>query len=314
VSAIDIHKDIEVTLGPSAISCSTVTKCLREAVVIHDSEPTQTLIKDEGQTLIDEAILMAFAEEHFASVRRIASKTVIARTTVDRHLVGPLGMTMTVKHLRWDPRAVTAAERHSTPKGSRAPARPQVSETQFLEDHHTHRDFEQMWPPRDEAHKTRKRHMISSEKVMVIITWNPDGFNPIEILPKGQKFSADYYCSSLLTKVLKIARHFRRETRRELIHHADNTRPHDAKSSLQLCAKLARRVAPHLPYSPDLAPSDYFLFGDIKDKLNGLSFPSALHLHRARKQTVQLIDRLILMATFDQWVARVERCIQLDEE
>jgi hypothetical protein len=69
MSAIDIHKDIEATLRPSAMRHSPVTNYPREAQVIHDSEPTPTLIEDDSQRLIDEAILLALAEESFASVR-----------------------------------------------------------------------------------------------------------------------------------------------------------------------------------------------------------------------------------------------------
>jgi hypothetical protein len=97
MNAIDIHKDIEVTLRPSTMSQSTATKYLREAQVTHDSEPTPTLI-EEGHRLIGEAILLAFGEGPFASVRRRASKRLIPMITVSGH-VYELGMT--VKHLRW---------------------------------------------------------------------------------------------------------------------------------------------------------------------------------------------------------------------
>jgi hypothetical protein len=59
---------------------------------------------------------------------------------------------------------------------------------------------------RGEAPEARERHMIRSEKLMVTIAWNFDGFRVIEVLRKGQKFDAGYYCSSVLTKLLKIAR------------------------------------------------------------------------------------------------------------
>jgi hypothetical protein len=100
MNAIDIHKDIEANLGLDAIDSSTVTKCLRETQVTHNSGPTPTSIEDECQRVIDKSILIALAEGPFASVRRIASKTPIPRTTIYRHLVGPVGMI--VKPLGWD--------------------------------------------------------------------------------------------------------------------------------------------------------------------------------------------------------------------
>jgi hypothetical protein len=99
MSAIDIDKDIQATSGPDAIGYSTGTKHLRETQITPNSEPPPTSIEDECQTPIDKTILLALAEESFASVRRTASKTEIPRTTVHCHLVGPLSMT--VKRLRW---------------------------------------------------------------------------------------------------------------------------------------------------------------------------------------------------------------------
>jgi hypothetical protein len=35
------------------------------------------------------------------------------------------------------------------------------------------------------------------------------------------------------------------------------------------------KSAPHPPYSPDLAPLDFYLFGDVKRCLAGVSFEDA---------------------------------------
>jgi hypothetical protein len=57
MSVMDIHKDIEATLGPDAIGHSTVTKYLREPQVTQDSGSTSTSIEDEFQRFINKAIL-----------------------------------------------------------------------------------------------------------------------------------------------------------------------------------------------------------------------------------------------------------------
>jgi hypothetical protein len=75
-----------------------------------------------------------------------------------------------------------------------------------------HTDIGQMRIPSDEAPETRERRMIGSEKLMVTIAGNPYGFHVIEVLPKGQRFNADCYCSSVITKLSKIALQFRNET------------------------------------------------------------------------------------------------------
>jgi hypothetical protein len=74
-----------------------------------------------------------------------------------------------------------------------------------------HADFQQMSLPRDQAPETQERRMISPEKLMVTIAWNSHGFRVIELLEKGETLNADYYCSSMITKLSTRARRFRNE-------------------------------------------------------------------------------------------------------
>ncbi|GBM72519.1 hypothetical protein AVEN_263464-1 [Araneus ventricosus] len=52
-----------------------------------------------------------------------------------------------------------------------------------------------------------------------------------------------------------------------LLH--DNARPHTARKTQELLQKFKWEVWSHPPYSPDLAPSDYFLFPELKEHLSG---------------------------------------------
>jgi histone-lysine N-methyltransferase SETMAR len=56
-----------------------------------------------------------------------------------------------------------------------------------------------------------------------------------------------------------------------LIQH-DNARPHTTLRTQEAIAKFGWTVFPHPPYSPDLAPSDFHLFGSLKDALCGTRF------------------------------------------
>jgi histone-lysine N-methyltransferase SETMAR len=51
--------------------------------------------------------------------------------------------------------------------------------------------------------------------------------------------------------------------------HDDNARPHAAAATIETIQKLNFELLPHPPYSPDLAPSDYHLFGSLKKALQG---------------------------------------------
>ena len=55
-----------------------------------------------------------------------------------------------------------------------------------------------------------------------------------------------------------------------LLH--DNAHPHTVAHTAETLRKLKFEVMAHLPYSPDLAPSDYYLFGPLKEALRGRRF------------------------------------------
>jgi len=64
----------------------------------------------------------------------------------------------------------------------------------------------------------------------------------------------------------------------------------------------------HPPYSPDLAPCDFFLFPKIKSALKGTRFES---VEAVRAKATQLLNSLTqddLQHCFQQWKIRMERC------
>jgi hypothetical protein len=74
------------------------------------------------------------------------------------------------------------------------------------------------------------------------------------------------------------------------------------------------KQAPHPPYSPDLAPSDFLLSGYVKAKLMGYraETPSEL-LVRVRVILAEIL-RETLHAVFLEWVERSQKCVQVDDE
>jgi transposase len=68
---------------------------------------------------------------------------------------------------------------------------------------------------------------------------------------------------------LRCALREERPKRKTVILQHDNARPHTARLILQTVQKYGWELLTHRPYSPDLVPSDYHLFGPLKDHLRG---------------------------------------------
>ncbi|GFU05368.1 histone-lysine N-methyltransferase SETMAR [Trichonephila clavipes] len=54
--------------------------------------------------------------------------------------------------------------------------------------------------------------------------------------------------------------------------HHDNARPHTANRTTALVERFGWEMVSHPPYSPDLAPSDFHLFPELKKNLGGTQF------------------------------------------
>jgi hypothetical protein len=83
------------------------------------------------------------------------------------------------------------------------------------------------------------------------------------------KFNVDYYTSHILDPFAEWRRGQAGGSDRRLYVHADNARHDTAKKVTKFIAGNDMKRAPHPPHSPDLAPCNFYLFGDIKARLAG---------------------------------------------
>jgi hypothetical protein len=128
----------------------------------------------------------------------------------------------------------------------------------------------------DEMKSARKGTTHNSiKKFMLRIVWNPRGFYLIKVLEKGRMFNAGYYIAEILEPLSQWRSIEAAGNERKLLVHADNAHPHTTKLSTQYFNENRMKSAPHPPHSPDLVPSDFDLFGDVKRCRACLSFEDA---------------------------------------
>ena len=112
------------------------------------------------------------------------------------------------------------------------------------------------------------RQVKSNEKTMLICFFDIKGLVHFEFVPKGQTVNQQLYI-----EVLKQLRDSVRRKRPELwrsgewLLHQDNVPAHTELSVRQFLTKNRMTRALHPPYSPDLAPCDFFLFPRMKESV-----------------------------------------------
>jgi histone-lysine N-methyltransferase SETMAR len=85
----------------------------------------------------------------------------------------------------------------------------------------------------------------------------------------------------------------------------DNYRVHFSKAPEQFITENHIGRVPHPPYSPDLAPPDFWLFGHMKSSLVGQTFEEPEQLLEAITKFVNEIQPPEVVAVFSHSAERV---------
>jgi hypothetical protein len=101
-----------------------------------------------------------------------------------------------------------------------------------------------------------------------------------------------------------------RKTLKLFVIHPDNARPHNSKQSQESIQASKAKCLPHPVDIQDLAPSDFFLFGYLKEKLTAFHCTTRDELKSAIITIFNEIDRETLLAIFNSWLERLEWVIK----
>jgi len=161
-----------------------------------------------------------------------------------------------------------------------------------------------------EPRPKKSRQSKSKIKVMLTVFFDYRGVVHYEFLPPGQTVNKEYY--------LNVMRHLReaiRQKRPELwadnswfLHH-DNAPSHTALVLRDFFIKNSTHIVPQPPYSPDLAPSDFWLFPKLKLPLRGHRFDSIEEIQTASKKVLMAIPEIDFNRCFEDWKKRWHKCI-----
>jgi transposase len=88
--------------------------------------------------------------------------------------------------------------------------------------------------------------------------------------------------------------------------HQDNTPAHNTLSIKKFLMKHKITVLEHPPYSPVLAPGDFFLFPKIKSALKGTRFESVDAVKAKVTEFMYKLSEDDLQHCFQQWKIRME--------
>lgn len=284
----EIIADFQETLGESAPSNATVYNWYNEfkrgRTDTHDEPRPGRPIEVSTEQCIQKIHRMVLNDRKL-KLREIAEAVHISVGLVHDILHNHLHMKKLLA--RWVPRVLTPEQKENRVIASELGLKTfQRNPTDFVARlvtmdetwiHHYTPETGQhaaQWVEPGEVAPKRPKTQQSAGKVLASVFWDAKGIIFIDYLEDGRTINADYYVA-LLDRLNEDLKKKRKVTQRKTILFLhDNAPAHKSYKATTKLEQLGYELILHPPYSPDLAPSDYYLFPNLKRWLQGKRFYS----------------------------------------
>lgn len=165
------------------------------------------------------------------------------------------------------------------------------------------------WRKKGEPGPVKAKSRLSAGKVLATVFFDQRGLLHLDFLHERRTINAAYYCD-ILTEVRLAYRRKRRDLpmRKVVILH-DNARPHTAALTREKLEKLGWETLDHPPYSPDLSPCDFHVFGPLKEALGGQKFNSDAEVEAYVRNWLQTRPASFYMEGIGKLPIRWEKCV-----
>lgn len=322
----EIIDEFQKVLGESAPSKTTVydwyNEFKRGRTTTSDASRTGRPVEVTTPENIQKIHRMVLADRKL-KVREIAQAMGMSNDTVHRILHEHLHMKKLLA--RWIPRVLTAEQKENRVIASELglamyKRNPDDFVSRFVTMdetwiHHYSPESDQeatYWQEAGESRAKRPKTLQSAGKVLASVFWDADGIIFIDYLEHGRTITADYYIG-LLDRLDNILREKRKRTQRKnILFLHDNAPAHKAHKAMTKLEQLGYELVQHPPYSPDLAPSDYYLFPNLKRMLRGKRFYTNEQVESETNAYFEGLSKEYYETGIKMLEKRWSRCIELN--
>ena len=171
------------------------------------------------------------------------------------------------------------------------------------------------WKHAGSPRPKKARQSKSTQKLMMIPFFDSMDIIYIHWVPTGITVNKEYY--------IEVLREFRKTFRRkrpELFEsgqwhfHQDNAPVHKSILVTDYLTQMGIKTVPHPPYSPDLAPCDFWLFPKLKKNLRGNLYSTIEDMKEAVTRVLNTLTQEDFQGAFQKLLERYNKCIDVGGE
>lgn len=164
------------------------------------------------------------------------------------------------------------------------------------------------WHTKSSPRPKKARMSKSRIKTMLIVFFDVRGIVHFEFVPQGETVNSAFYLEVLKRLKRRVAR-VRADIKDAIKLHHDNAPSHTAFIVANYLVRSNTPVVPQPPYSPDLAPCDFFLFPRLKRELKGKHWESVENIQKHVTRILKDIPVEEFQHAFQAWQTRLRKCI-----
>ncbi len=316
---------LQKVYGPDTMSRSQVFDWFRQFKGGRKSAATSPRTGRRSEVTTDvsrNTISALLAEDCTLNQRQIAAVMGFSQSTVQRIIRNDLQMTRVCSH--WVPHFLTREQldlriQISTRILARYEQDPEFlnrvitcDETWVYHFDPTTKQESSGYRRKGDFTRKKVRQQKSVGKVMLIAFFDRKGMIYQHIVPHTipkTTVNSEYYIK-VLKKLREHVQRKRPEISKSFILHQDNAPAHTSSLTRAFLDKWKIEVLGHPPYSPDLAPCDFWLFPMLKKHLRGFQFESNAQAARFCEEVFKATPPRDFESTImTNWVARWKKCI-----
>ena len=310
--------EISTAFGPSCVSYDTVRrwkKKFESGVESIKNASKSGRPKSASRKEIVSKIKEIIEGDARFTVRDIARKVGISISTV--HLILKKHLKVRKISARWVPHLLTDEQKRQRVKVAKKLLQmfPKFDKKQFANVwvHYfepVRKVSNKIWATKHSKRPIIAKRSLSTKKVLYAIFFSGEGVAIKVPVKKGKSITGKYYKDVVLKKLKKYYQKRRPATgfKHVRLQH-DNAPAHTSAIVTAFLKKEKVTVLPYPPYSPDLAPCDFFLFLKLKAFLAGRKYQSRQALGSAIHQYLIAVPKSAYRDAFKKWIHRLKLCI-----